>query len=94
MAHDEQIMQMIYEAIDEVNEEADAEGVIEKSPDTVLIGESAQLDSMGFVTFIATVEDGIAESFGAQIELMDIVEEEGEWTVTALTKYLADAIAG
>lgn len=58
---------LIYEAIDEVNETLDAP--IGKKEETVLFGKDAKLDSMGLVSLIITLERLIDEKHGKTITL-------------------------
>jgi acyl carrier protein len=51
-----EVLEVIYNSIDEFNELNDTS--IKKSTDTVLLGE---LDSLDFVSFIVSVEDGLKD---------------------------------
>lgn len=60
-------IKIIYEAIDEINDTLDSP--LEKKEDIELFGENAQLDSMGMVALIVTVERLVGERFGKSITL-------------------------
>lgn len=92
----EQIMQLIYDALAEVNKGLEPEHALEKSPDTVLIGESGKLDSMGFVTLVVAVEQNVARVFKKAISLTDVIMavEETQWTVSALANCIAELVDG
>ena len=61
------MIDLIYEAIDELNETLDEP--IEKSDSTQLFGSGSKLDSMGLVSLIVTVERLIDEKYGRTIAL-------------------------
>lgn len=67
----EEILHVIFEAIDEVNTQMKKTELLQKSADTPLFGEMSVLDSLGFVMFITAVERKIEESLGALIVLAD-----------------------
>lgn len=58
----ERITDLIYHAIEEANRATPPEQALEKSPDTILVGESGRLDSLGFVNLIAILEENIQSS--------------------------------
>jgi acyl carrier protein len=65
------ILALLYESIDEVNEQLAQEEWLQKSPDLVLIGNVASMDSLAFVNFIALVEEKCEDRFGAALTLTD-----------------------
>ncbi len=91
----EQIIQAIYDAITEVNEMLEPGKALEKSPDTVVMGKSAKLDSMGFVTLITSVEENVERTLNETISLMDVVGDAAEssrWTVADFAKGIAELV--
>jgi acyl carrier protein len=96
MGSSEPITQLIYRAIEEVNQTMPLEQALERSADTVLIGESGKLDSLGFVNLVATLEDKIESLCGRQISLIDIMtgDRDPQWTVGALANCLAGLFDG
>jgi acyl carrier protein len=74
-----QVQGVIDRAVDQVNQvllDADA---IQKDRATVLVGDGAVLDSMGFVNFVVAIEDQLAEAIGLEVNLIEeinAVEEE------------------
>lgn len=60
---------ILYPAIEEINETLDEGEKLAKSPDSVLFGEKALLDSIGLVNFIVTVERNIEEKLDRSITL-------------------------
>ena len=90
----EQVTQLIYDAIAQVNETLEPEQALESSPDTVLVGESGKLDSMGFVNLIAALEQNIERNFSEEVNLIDVIvaAENSELTVATLAKSIAELI--
>ena len=69
MRRNNKILQIIYSAIDELNQQLPER--LEKSADTVLFGEGAKLDSLGLVNLIVITEQKAEEALGATITLAD-----------------------
>lgn len=66
----QQVIQSIYTAIDELNA-LRPDRPLEKSPETVLFGERGQLDSLGLVSLIFSVESQIGSDFSTPVSLAD-----------------------
>ncbi len=64
-------MKSIYEAVDEVNEQLPEDQALEKSPDTVLLGESGKLESIDLVNILVATEENIEEAFDTPISITD-----------------------
>lgn len=90
----ETMIRLIYEAIDEVNATVRPEQVLDKSGDTVLVGDRANLESLNFVKLIVAIEENIARVFTKEVCLVDIMfsEENPEWTVAKLARRVAQLI--
>jgi len=71
MSKTERILQTIYTAVDEINEQLPKGKSLAKSPETVLFGQLGQLDSLGLVSLIVTVEQYIQAEFGSDVTLAD-----------------------
>lgn len=65
------ILEVIYSAIDSVNELRQADSLVPKTPDVVLAGEGGLLDSLALITLILAVERRVADVTGREINLMD-----------------------
>ena len=65
------VTELVFAAIDALNQQSPDEAVLEKSSGTVLFGRGSKLDSLGLVGLIVEVEQGIAEEFDAEITLAD-----------------------
>ena len=89
----EQAVRILYETIDVVNQQLSPARRLRKAPDTVIVGASGSLDSLGIVNFIVTLEEKAGEWLGGHVQLLDeamIADEDGPLhTVAALTSHLA-----
>ena len=88
----DQLLEVVYSAIDELNELLPREQALVKSPDVVLVGSEGKLDSLGIVNLIVTLERKLEESLQVQLSLSEdehIFEPDGPLrTVDTLAKYL------
>ena len=69
MTKNEKIIQAIFDAVDELNQLLPEKERLKKSVDTILFGESGNLDSLGFIDLVMETEQGIEEEFGVTITL-------------------------
>ena len=69
MIKKEKILQVIFDAIDEINEQFEEEQRLMKSTDTVLFGESGKLDSLGFINLLIAIEQRLEEIFDVSFTL-------------------------
>jgi acyl carrier protein len=69
LSQKELVIDSIFVAIDEINEQLPEKEKINKSLDTVLVGQHDGLDSLGLVNFIVSVEQKIKENFGLNLSL-------------------------
>ena len=67
----DELLGIIYECIGEVNEQLPNDAQIQKSADAALVGRAGGLDSLGFVNFIALIEEKCAYKYGIDLSLMD-----------------------
>jgi acyl carrier protein len=72
----EGLLDIIYQSLEEVNEQLPNDQQIRKSPDATLVGQGGGLDSLGFVNFIALVEEECAHKYGITVSLMDGASDE------------------
>lgn len=80
--------EIIYTAIDEVNEEAEAGCVIAKAPLTTLLGSDSSVDSLSLVRLLVTVERLIEEKTGKSIVIVDESAFEAEHSPFATVQSL------
>jgi len=93
ISRQDRILEAVYCAIDEVNQQLPEEQGIDKAIGTVLIGEPSNLDSQALVSLIVTVEEEIENAFHREISLTDsedvIFEKNGPLrTIEALVHHL------
>ena len=67
----EQALQLVYDAIDVVNRQLPQSRRLTKSPDTIIVGSSGTLDSLGIVNLVLAVEERAGEVAGAPVRLLD-----------------------
>ena len=67
----ERMFELIYQSIDELNEQYEQEQKLEKSLDTILMGKGSKLDSLGLVNLVVSVETAIEDEFDITITLAD-----------------------
>ncbi|TFH14802.1 MAG: hypothetical protein E4H02_09180 [Lentisphaerales bacterium] len=88
----DQVLKVIYSAIDELNELLPREQALAKGPDVMLVGNEGKLDSLGIVNLIVTLERKLAESLQVQVSLTEdehIFDPDGALrTVDTLAEYL------
>jgi acyl carrier protein len=71
MSDRENVIRLIYQAIDEFNLQHPPEERLEKSAESVLFGPEGRLDSLGLVDLILAAEQKIAEELDAVVTLAD-----------------------
>jgi acyl carrier protein len=73
----EELIDIVYQSLEEVNEQLPNEVQIQKSLDSRLVGGHGGLDSLGFVNFVALVEEKCAHKYGVTLSLTDIPSDDG-----------------
>ena len=66
-----EVLQWIYDVIDEMNEELDQSEKIIKSEDSRIFGPGSTLDSIGLVNLITLIEQRIEDETGDFISIAD-----------------------
>lgn len=64
-------LDLVYEAIDTVNEQILTGPHLGKTPETALLGEESAVDSLTLVNLVVAVEELVAERLGQTITLVD-----------------------
>ena len=77
MLNRSRIEEIVYQAIDRVNEVLLDENGVPKAPATVLLGPAAVLDSMGYVNFIVALEETLVEGTGLTLNLVEQLSAPG-----------------
>lgn len=67
MADKEQIIEIIYSAFDDINEELPKKNRLEKKVDEIIYGNEGKLDSLGLVNLIVSIESAIDDQLDKQI---------------------------
>jgi acyl carrier protein len=93
----EEILQLVYAAIDDVNAQALTDTAIAKRVDTPLLGSDAAIDSLTFVNLIVALEEQIQAAFGRSVVLVDedsmSLRDQPFRTVGSLAEYAETVIA-
>jgi D-alanine--poly(phosphoribitol) ligase subunit 2 len=91
-----EIEKIIYSVIDELNEDLGDQNKLEKSKSTILLGKGAQIDSLGFVNLVASIEDHIEEETGLVLTLVNensiSVEPSPFRTIETLVEYMLSCL--
>lgn len=66
---EQQIIDVVFRAVDEVNQTRPADKAVPKALDTRLAGPQGTLDSLGLVNLIVAVEENIEIEFGVNVDL-------------------------
>ena len=67
----EKIEEIIYEVLDDLNDEIESEELEHPSRETKLFGEEGVLDSLALVSAITDIEEAVREEFGKNITIAD-----------------------
>jgi acyl carrier protein len=62
---------IIYAAIDDLNEQLPSGRKLEKTPETVLLGAGGTIDSVSFINLIVLLEEKCQENFGVAVSLTE-----------------------
>ena len=88
----DKIIDLIYQVVDEFNQQEDQYEELEKSLTTIILGKESILDSLGIVNFIVAVEQNIEDTFDLSITLADeraLSQTESPFsTIQSLTNYI------
>src|SRR5262245_10256442 len=69
------VLELVYSAIDELNQQLPPAKRVAKSESTALTGSSGALDSLGFLNLIVIVEDRVNAEHGTAIALASSMME-------------------
>jgi hypothetical protein len=88
----DQALRLVYDAIDVVNRQLPSSRRLAKSPETIIVGPSGSLDSLGLINFVITLEERASDVLDAPVELLDstaLLEDDSPFrTVGTLTRFL------
>jgi len=94
MAMEDRVLEAIYAAIDELNEMLAEEAKLRKSPETPLVDGPRQLDSLGMVNLVVTLESSLENTFGLALNLADALESDEMMDIFRSVGSLRDHIVG
>lgn len=67
----EAVLSIVYDCLAELNRQLPADQQLAAAPDTVLVGEGGNLDSLGLITFLVSLEDAVQSRLGLAPALVD-----------------------
>lgn len=92
------VVDIVYGAVDELNELLDVGERLDKAPDVALIGTDARLDSLGLVNLIVLVEEKVQQTLGIGVTLVDeraMSQSKSPFrTLGSLTEFVEEQVAG
>ena len=93
----EDILALVYAAIDEVNAQAVDGKLLEKSPEADLLGGARRVDSLTFVNLVVAIEEQIQDKTGKSVVLVDedsmALQDQPFRTVGTLAQYVQRVVA-
>ena len=89
----EKIMEIIYSAMDQVNAMLEDKDQLQKSPDTVIMGNGGKLDSLGLINFVVGLEQQFQQDAGIELSLADQMMNASDSGVFSTVDSLAAFIA-
>jgi acyl carrier protein len=88
----EDILALVYAAIDEIDPQTAGGEPLKKSPDSRLLGSDSGVDSLTFVNLVVALEEQIQKKFGKSVVLVDeenmAAEEHPFRTIGTLAEYV------
>jgi acyl carrier protein len=86
------VLDVIYGCIDEVNRQLPHDARLLKSADTVLVGEGGVLDSLGYITLLVALEEALETKLGARCFLLEediMADQNGPYhSIDSLSKWI------
>ena len=90
------VEKIIFDSIDELNQQLNDADKLEKSPETILFGAGSKLDSLGLVNIITIVEQNLEDELDIAIELASeraMSQRRSPFkSVSTLTEYVLELI--
>ena len=90
----DQALRLVYDAIEVVNRQLPASRRLAKSLDTVIVGPSGSLDSLGLINFVITLEERVTDALTVPVELLDSTgkPDRSVWNADALLSETAPGV--
>jgi acyl carrier protein len=97
MSDTERIRTAVYRTIEAVNDLLPAGQTLPASDDVVLVGQTATLDSMGFVNFVVALEEELERELQRGFNIPDLLAMQADdnrslLTVSDLIKLLSERV--
>ena len=93
----EDILGLVYAAIDEVDAQSADGALVEKAPDSPLLGSARGVDSLTFVNLVVAIEEQIQKTLNKCVVLVDedsmILQEHPFRTIGTFADYIERVIA-
>jgi len=90
------IIELIYTSIDELNEQNEADSQLTKTESTIIFGKDSNIDSLGLVNLIVSLEQYVNDEFNVEISLADeraMSQENSPFsTVSTLASYIEELL--
>jgi len=97
MIDENMILNIIFDAVDEINQDLEADERLEKTEEAVLYGKESRIDSLSLVNLIVAVEERLQDKFEVSVMLADeraMSQERSPFkTLGSLKRYTAALIA-
>jgi acyl carrier protein len=94
---EQDMLDVVYAAIDEVNAQSNNGAILPKSPDARLLGGEHGVDSLTFVNLIVAVEEQIQSRLGKSVVLVNedsmALRDHPFRTVGSLARYASEMVA-
>jgi len=91
--NENEIYDVIYQVIDDINSYRTTQEQISKSPNLALNNESGGLDSLGLINFITGLESKISDKFGKYVDLSNFELLQGDSSPFSSVSELVDYIS-
>jgi acyl carrier protein len=91
-----QIKEILFKVVEEINENLAEDQQLELSTETVLLGKDGNIDSITLVNLIVTIEESIEDELNVEITLADekaLSQKESPFrTIGTLIDYIAQVV--
>jgi acyl carrier protein len=96
MGQRDRIRRLVYDAIDELNQDLLEVQRLEKDEGVILLGTSGKLDSLQILNLVLIIEKNLEKEFNRQLSLMDestlTQADDPFMSVGSLVKYVAEIV--
>ena len=93
MSEDE-VLDLIYEAVDEVNDHLMPTAQLPKSRNAIILGDGGSLDSLAVVNLLAAIEDKLEARGKTRASLLNLLSDEESAAKLRTVETVLNAITG